>query len=101
MAIQMNVAESKFGIPFNSAYFRIVGVNISRTLSPDIKFFANIDISGYAQEPTDPRTTEIDFRRLQANLNDIESLEGATFISKCYVWVMSHPDIINSGAIAI
>lgn len=101
MAIQHNIAEgaSHFGISFNSAYYRIVTAAVSRQRGSDPKFSVMIDLSAYAtSSPTDD-TREVDFKRYSANMTDIEAASGATFLDKCYAWVMAQDDMDGSTAV--
>ena len=98
MAIQLDLQESKFGISFTGAYFRIATASIFRTGHDITKHVIMIDIIGYATQPTE-NTNEIDSRRYHALLSEIESLEGATFLEKCYMWVMAQPDMAGSIAV--
>ena len=101
MAIQNNIAEgaSQYGIAFNNAYYRIVTAAISRQRGSDPKFTVMIDLSAYAtSSPTDD-TREVDFKRYSANLADVEAASGATFLDKCYAWVMSQADMDGSSAV--
>ena len=101
MAIQHNIAEgaSQYGIAFNNAYYRIVTAAVSRQRGTDPKFSVMIDLSAYAtSSPTDD-TREVDFKRYSANLTDIEAASGATFMDKCYAWVMAQSDMDGSTAV--
>ena len=100
MAIQHNIAEgaSQYGIAFNNAYYRIVTAAVSRQRGTDPKFTVMIDLSAYAtSSPTDD-TREVDFKRYSANLADVEAASGATFMDKCYAWVMAQDDMDGSTA---
>ena len=101
MAIQNNIAEgaSQYGIAFNNAYYRIVTAAVSRQRGSDPKFSVMIDLSAYAtSSPTDD-TREVDFKRYSANLADVEAASGATFMDKCYAWVMAQDDMDGSSAV--
>jgi hypothetical protein len=101
MAIQNNIAEgaSQYGISFNNAYYRIVTAAVSRQRGSDPKFTVMIDLSAYAtSSPTDD-TREVDFKRYSANLADVEAASGATFLDKCYAWVMAQADMDGSTAV--
>lgn len=95
MAIQIDLENSQFGIPFSSAYFRIASASITRQRNPENKFSVMIDIVGYATIP-DQETREIDFRRYNAPYTEIDSQEGDNFLSKCYSWVMLQADMNGS-----
>ena len=99
MAIQIDLTTSQYGTAFTGAYFRIVTGAISRQRDGGPKFTVMIDVSGYATATPDDDTREVDFRRYNADLTDIESATGATFIDKCYAWVMAQDDM--SGSIAV
>ena len=101
MAIQNNIAESasQYGIAFNNAYYRIVTAAISRQRGTDPKFQVMIDLSAYAtSSPTDD-TREVDFKRYNANLDDINASSGDAFLDKCYSWVMAQDDMTGSTAV--
>lgn len=99
MAIQVDLGQSQYGVPFAGAYFRIVTAAISRTRNPDMRFSVMIDVAGYATAPQDDDTREVDFRRYHAPLTDIEAQSGDSFLVRCYSWVMTQPDM--SGSIAV
>jgi hypothetical protein len=101
MAIQHNITaeNSQFGIAFNGAYYRIVTASISRQRGSDPKFTVMIDLSAYAtNSPTDD-TREVDFKRMNANLEDINSSSGDAFLDKCYAWVMAQDEMNGSTAV--
>ena len=101
MAIQHTIAEgsSQYGIAFNNAYYRIVTASISRQRGTDPKFSVMIDLSAYAtSSPTDD-TREVDFKRMSANLTDVEAASGSTFLDKCYAWVMAQDEMSGSTAV--
>ena len=99
MAIQIDLTTSQYGTAFTGAYFRIVTAAISRQRDGGPKFTVMIDASGYATATPDDNTREVDFRRYNADLTDIEAATGATFIDKCYAWVMAQDDM--NGSIAV
>jgi len=101
MAIQNNIAEgaSQYGIAFNSAYYRIVTAAISRLRGTDPKFTVMIDLSAYATATPGDDTREVDFKRYNANLTDVEASAGAEFLDKCYAWVMAQDDMSGSTAV--
>lgn len=101
MAIQNNIAEgnSQYGIAFNNAYYRIVTAAISRMRGEDPKFTVMIDLSAYATSTPTDDTREVDFKRYNANLTDVEAQSGATFLDKCYAWVMAQEDMAGSIAV--
>ena len=101
MAIQHNIAEgaSQYGIAFNNAYYRIVTASISRQRGTDPKFSVMIDLSAYAtNSPTDD-TREVDFKRFNAPLDDINAASGDAFLDKCYAWVMAQSEMDGSTAV--
>lgn len=96
MAIQLDLQNSQFGVPFSGAYFRVVTASVSRTRNPEQRFSVMIDVVGYATQPQDEDTREVDFRRYHAPLPEVEAQEGSAFLDKCYAWVMSQPDMAGS-----
>jgi hypothetical protein len=96
MAIQIDLTNSHFGVSFAGAYFRIVTAAISRMREGGSKFSVMIDIAGYGTAEPDDDTREVDFRRYHCDLAEVEVQEGATFLEKCYAWVMSQPDMAGS-----
>jgi hypothetical protein len=101
MAIQHNITaeNSQYGIAFNGAYYRIVTASISRQRGSDPKFSVMIDLSAYAtNSPTDD-TREVDFKRMNANLDDINVASGDAFLDKCYSWVMAQDEMNGSTAV--
>lgn len=99
MAIQADLQASQFGVPFQAAYFRIVTASVNRQRYDGVKHSVMIDVAGYAAKPQNEDTKEIDFRRYHAPIDDIEWLEGESFLGKCYNWVMQQPDMV--GAIGV
>lgn len=101
MAIQHNIEQgaSQYGIAFNSAYYRIVTAAVSRQRGTDPKFSVMIDLSAYATATPDDDTREVDFKRYNANLTDIEAASGSTFLDKCYAWVMAQDEMSGSTAV--
>jgi hypothetical protein len=96
MAIQIDLTNSQYGVPFAGAYFRVVTAAISPTRMPLMRHNVMIDVSGYATAPQDEDTRDIDFRRYHCPLSEVESCEGDTFLAKCYAWVMAQPDMQGS-----
>lgn len=96
MAIELDLAVSNFGIPFNGAYFRIVTAAVSRQRNPENRHSVMIDVVGYATQPTNEDTKEVDFRRYHTSLTTIEAQAGEGFLTKCYAWVMEQEDMIGS-----
>ena len=101
MAIQHNITQSnsQYGIKFDNAYYRIVTASVSRQRTTDPKFMVMIDLSAYATATPDDDTREVDFKRYNANLTDIEAASGSTFLDKCYAWVMAQSDMNGSTAV--
>jgi len=101
MAIQNNIEQgaSQYGIAFNNAYYRIVTAAVSRQRGTDPKFSVMIDLSAYATATPTDDTREVDFKRYSANLADVEAASGATFMDKCYAWVMAQSDMSGSTAV--
>jgi hypothetical protein len=96
MAIQIDLANSQYGVPFAGAYFRIVTVAISRQRAGGPKFSVMIDIAGYGTPTPDDDTREVDFRRYHIDLLEVEAQNGATFLDKCYAWLMTQSDMAGS-----
>jgi hypothetical protein len=99
MAIQIDIQNSQFGVPFAGAYFRVVTAAITRQRQGGHKFLVMVDAAGYGtSSPTDD-TQPVDFRRYHAPLEDIEAQAGATFLERVYAWLMMQDSM--SGAIAV
>jgi len=96
MAIQIDLTNSQYGVPFAAAYFRVVTAAVSRTRDTAMRHSVMIDVAGYATAPQDEDTRDIDFRRYHCALSEIEACEGGTFLAKCYAWVMTQPDMQGS-----
>lgn len=104
MAIQLDLSTSQYGVPFAATYFRVVTAAISRQrrdrpIDADIrlsKFDLMLDIAGYATAAPGDDTREIDFRRYHAPLEEVEAQPGATFLDRCYAWIMAQPDMAGS-----
>lgn len=99
MAIQLDLQQSQYGIAFAGAYFRIVTAAVSRQRAGGPKFSVMLDVAGYGTATPGDDTREVDFRRYHAPLADIETLEGAEFLERCYAWVMAQPDM--AGAVGV
>lgn len=95
MAIQVDIQNSQFGIPFSGAYFRVATAIVSRQRG-EPKHTVTIDISGYATQPANDDIREVDFRRYHAPLAEVEAQVGDTFLAKCYAWLMQQPDMQGS-----
>jgi len=96
MAIQKDLSNSQYGVPFTGAYFRIVTASISRTRDADSRHTVMIDVAGYATAPTDEDTRDIEFRRYHCQIAEVEAQTGNDFLSKCYEWVMTQGDMAGS-----
>jgi hypothetical protein len=95
MAIQVDIQNSQFGVPFSGAYFRVATAIVSRQRG-EPKHIVMIDISGYATQPAHDDIREVDFRRYHAPLAEVEAQVGDTFLAKCYAWLMQQPDMQGS-----
>tara|TARA_R110000868_G_scaffold96826_3_gene266178 strand:- start:1530 stop:1829 length:300 start_codon:yes stop_codon:yes gene_type:complete len=98
MAIQKDLLTSQYGVPFSGAYFRIVTASISRTRSAENRHSVMMDVAGYATQPSNKDTKEVDFRRYHCLLAELEAKSGDTFLAKCYAWVMAQDDMNGSEA---
>lgn len=96
MAIKLDLFTSQYGIPFAGAYFRIVTAAISRTRDAENRHSVMLDVVGYATQPTNDDTRDVDFRRYHCPLAEVEAQTGENFLTKCYAWVMSQPDMTGS-----
>lgn len=96
MAIQIDLQQSNFGVPFQGAYFRIVTAAITRQRQADPRHSVMIDVVGYATQPQNEDTKDVDFRRYHIALEDVEAQTGGNFLAKCYAWVMDQPDMNGS-----
>jgi len=99
MAIQIDLSTSQYGVPFAGAYFRIVTAAVSRTRNANNRHSVMIDVAGYATQPTDNDTRDVEFRRYQCPLAEVEAQAGSTFLAKCYAWVMTQADMAGSVAV--
>jgi len=99
MAIQIDLTNSQYGVPFAGAYFRIVTAAITRQRSGGPKFFVMIDIAGYGTATPGDDTRDVEFRRYHTSLDDIEAQAGAAFLDKCYAWLMTQSDMAGSVAV--
>lgn len=99
MAIQIDLSASQFGVPFAGAYFRIVTAAISRQRQGGAKFSVMVDVAGYGAANPKDNTREIDFRRYHAPLEEVDAQQGATFLDRCYAWVMSQSDMTGCTAV--
>lgn len=99
MAIKVDIAQSQFGVPFAGAYFRVATAAVSRTRSAEQRFSVMIDVVGYAAQPQDEDTREVDFRRYHAPLSEVEAQAGDGFLAKCYAWVMTQSDMAGATGV--
>jgi hypothetical protein len=96
MAIQIDLSTSQYGVPFAGAYFRIVTAAVGRTRSDQNRHSVMIDVAGYATQPGDDDTRDVDFRRYHCSLSEVEAMTGDTFLAKCYAWTMQQADMAGS-----
>jgi hypothetical protein len=96
MAIQIDLSNSQYGVPFTGAYFRIVTAAVTRTRDANNRHSVMIDVAGYATRPSDDDTRDVDFRRYHCPLTEVEAQTGSTFLAKCYAWVMAQVDMAES-----
>lgn len=99
MAIQLDLPQSQYGVSFPSAYFRITNARVIRAGGGDIRFGVMIDLAGYATNPQGDLLRDIDARRYNCPLDEVEIQSGDNFLARCYEWVMAQPDMV--GAIAV
>lgn len=99
MAIQIDLVNSQYGVPFAGAYFRIVTAAVSRRRANNPKFSVMLDVAGYGTATPGDDTRDVDFRRYHIDLAAIETQNGATFLDRCYTWVMAQPDMAGSVAV--
>lgn len=101
MAISNNITQetSQYGVAFNGAYYRMVTASISRQRGDEPKFSVMIDLSAYATASPSDDTREVDFKRYNAPLTDINASSGDAFLDKCYSWVMAQDDMTGSTAV--
>jgi len=99
MAIQLDLSTSQYGVPFAGAYFRIVTAAVSRTRDANNRHSVMIDVAGYATQPSDDDTRDVDFRRYHCPLAEVEAQAGSTFLAKCYAWVMTQADMTGSTGV--
>lgn len=96
MAIQINLENSQYGVPFAGAYFRIVTAAVSRTRDVNIRHSVMIDVVGYATQPQNDDTRDVDFRRYHVAAPEVYAQTGDNFLAQCYSWVMQQPDMAGS-----
>lgn len=96
MAIEIDLNNSQYGVPFNGAYFRIVTASVSRTREDNPRHSVMIDVAGYASVPEHEDVREVDFRRYHVPAEDVYAIEAENFFAQCYLWVMAQPDMAGS-----
>ena len=96
MAIQLDLTQSQYGVPFAGAYFRIVTAAITRQRQSDPRHSVMIDVVGYATQPQDEDIKDVDFRRYHVAAAEVYAQSGANFLAQCYAWVMTQPDMAGS-----
>lgn len=99
MAIQLDVSQSKFGVPFQGAYFRILISHVFRSRTTPNQFLVRLHVAGYATRPASEDVLEIDSRDYVPTIAEIEAMTGTSFMEKCYAWVMAQPDMAGSVAV--
>jgi hypothetical protein len=99
MAIQLDLSTSQYGVPFAGAYFRVVTAAVSRTRDADKRHSVMLDVVGYATQPTNDDTRDVEFRRYHCPLAEVEAMAGEGFLAKCYAWVMAQADMAGSQAV--
>jgi len=99
VAISLDLSTSQYGVPFAGAYFRVVTAAVSRTRDADKRHSVMLDVVGYATQPTNDDTRDVEFRRYHCPLSEVEAMTGEGFLAKCYAWVMSQPDMAGSEAV--
>lgn len=98
MAIQIDLQQSNFGVPFKSAYFRISTASLMRQRQNNPRHVVMIDVIGYAAQPQNEDTKEVESRRYYAPAVEIYAKSGSDFLAQCYSWVMDQKDM--AGAVA-
>jgi hypothetical protein len=58
-----------------------------------------MDVAGYATQPSNEDTKEVDFRRYHCPLAEVEAKTGDTVLAKCYTWAMAQDDMNGSEAV--
>lgn len=96
MAISLDLNTSNFGVPFQGAYFRIVTAAITRQREDNPRHSVMIDVVGYATQPQNEDTKEVDFRRYHVAASEVYAQQGENFLAQCYNWVMAQPDMAGS-----
>jgi hypothetical protein len=99
MAIELDILQTQYGVSFAGAYLRIVNVHIVRRGNINFRFGVVIDLSVYAKNPQGESIREIEMRRYNCSLDEIEIQSGDNFLARCYEWIMAQPDMV--GAIAV
>lgn len=99
MAIQLDLSQSKYGVPFQGAYFRILISHVFRSRTTPNYFLVRIHVAGYAAHPASEDVLEIESRDYVPTVAEVEAMNGSNFIEKCYAWVMAQPDMAGSLAV--
>lgn len=100
MAIEHNVENSAYGIAFNNAYFRIDTAMVLRQSMPsNSKHIVSMDLYCFATKPLDQNTIPLSVQKLHVPIEEIEIQNGDNFLAKCYLWVMSQPDMVGATAV--
>lgn len=99
MAIQIDLQQSNFGVPFAGAYFRIVTASINRQRQETPRHSVMIDVVGYATQPTNEDTKDVDFRRYHVAASEVYAQAGDNFLAQCYAWVMAQPDMAGAAGV--
>jgi len=99
MAIQLDLQQSKYGIPFSAAYFRIAIAHVFRSGANPNYFCVRLHVAGYATKPESEIIADIDTRDYIPTLDEVEAMQGDNFLAKCYAWVMAQPDMAGSTAV--
>jgi len=97
MAIINNITieESEYGVSFDNAYHRITATSIHR-MNGEPKFTVAIDLAVYASDIPTANTRDILMKRYTANLEEVETQVGDSFLAKCYSWIMVQEGMTNS-----
>ncbi len=98
MAIIKDIESAKFGLVLNGAYLRIVRVTTHRAQSAEPKFIVRIELAHYANPPQSDEISPLDVVQYRATLAEVESIEGADFLAKCYGWIMGLDEMEGAQA---
>lgn len=97
MAMIKDIDSARFGFTVRGAYLRISRATFHRVRGDAPKFRVMVDVATYAAIPANDDVAPIEFDRLHADLEDVQSMEGDDIIEKTYRWLMSRPEY--AGAI--